>query len=460
LDTAESWYDPVYYPLIQKMMMEAYALWDVDPNRVYLMGYSMGGWGTLHLCPSIPDYWAAGACSAGAGFTGPTGRSSPDNLRNLPMLIQVGAKDNAFNRRALSKIFAEAIKALQEKDKDGYIFEYKEHPNAEHSINDKDTPGWLAKFTRNSLPKKIVWQQLFPPLGNTKPEVDKLLAANPRISEFYRKQFYWLRNESPGSHQRLVASREENTITIEQAKHLDKASVLLNDRMADLDKPVRITSNGKELFAQVAPREVAVMIASLVERGDPEMIFSAEIPVSVPDSVEELEKKNLTDTNELLERVENRMTLGKYAEANQDAEAALTLGPKSGSKFYPYLYKIAELQKDPAAKIGVLRRWVPEASDNLMLVSEYSWECLTNVREDLRDLETGLEYAQKALTISGSNNPKTLNLLALAYFKNGKTQEAVDTQRKAVAALPANLPPVRAEPFKRQLKEFEDALKK
>ena len=47
--------DPMFERLIQNMIL----LYDVDPNRVYLMGYSAGGDGVYQLAPRMADRFAA-----------------------------------------------------------------------------------------------------------------------------------------------------------------------------------------------------------------------------------------------------------------------------------------------------------------------------------------------------------------------------------------------------------------
>ena len=461
LDTAESWHEPNNYVLLSRLLAEAYALWDIDPNRVYIMGFSMGGWGTLHLAPSIPDYWAAAAASSGAGFLGATNRASPDNLRNTPMMIQVGTEDKAFGRYPLSKAFAEAITALHEKDPDGYVVKFKAHQGKGHQINDRDTPNWLAGFTRDPLPKKIVWQQPVPMPDKTSEDIAKIMQSNFGFSEYYRRRCYWLRNSAPGASQRVVAMRDGNTINLEQIKQLANLTILLDDRMADLDKPVRVVADGKPLSENIIQRQVGTLIATLVERGDPELVFSAELTVKLVDSAAQLEKQELKTVDKLLERAEYRQMQKRYVEATADIEAALKLDPSQGPLvLFPRLQQLAKLRDDPADKLKVLQRWAEVKTDNASLMIACAWECMTTTREDLRDAKAALVYAQKALELSGSKDVKILHTLALAYFRNDRIKDAVETERQAVALLPSNLPPEVRAPFETQLKEFEAALKK
>ena len=317
-DLAESWYDPINYPLLDRILAEAMALWDVNPDKIYLMGFSMGGWGVMHLGPALPDRWAAVSATSGAGFVGPTGRSQPDNLRNTPILIQSGGTDLAFGRLPLSRAFAAALKGFHERDPAGYEVVFKEHAGQGHQIKDGDAPGWLALHTRDPLPTRIVWQQPFPTVGNSKEDIDKLNERDWASAAHYARQVGWLRNEKPGAYQRIVASRDGNTVTIEEAEHVEELVLLLDDRMADLDQPVRVLCGGKELASVTPKRTVDALIASLIARGDPRLMFSAELPVKPIDTTAALEGKDLTTVTGLLRRARHRQAQKRFAEALED----------------------------------------------------------------------------------------------------------------------------------------------
>ena len=65
---------------------------NVDPNRIYLWGHSMGGAGTYHLAAKYPHVWAALAVAA------PAPSVSPDQLaafRHVPILVMQGDEDRS-----------------------------------------------------------------------------------------------------------------------------------------------------------------------------------------------------------------------------------------------------------------------------------------------------------------------------------------------------------------------------
>lgn len=84
------------FPAITRLVEDYIIFKDVDPNKVYLMGFSAGGDGTYALSERIPFLFAA--CSPQAGH--PNGISTI-NLCNLPTYLAAGEKDTAFKRNEI-----------------------------------------------------------------------------------------------------------------------------------------------------------------------------------------------------------------------------------------------------------------------------------------------------------------------------------------------------------------------
>lgn len=55
--------------------------------------------------------------------------------------------------------------------------------------------------------------------------------------------------------------------------------VRLSDEMLDLDQPVTIRIGEKEVFSARTERTIGTLARTLSERGDFELMFSAELPV-------------------------------------------------------------------------------------------------------------------------------------------------------------------------------------
>ncbi|MBN2489946.1 MAG: hypothetical protein JXQ29_03740 [Planctomycetes bacterium] len=257
-DVALSWAVPEMWPLVDRLLAECFLLRDVDPDRVYVLGYSMGGWGALLMGPAMADRWAAVGASAGGEHVD---RAHPENLRNTPMILQIGTADHAFRRYELSRAYGARLEELHRADPEGYLFEYREHPGAGHGISDANTPRWLARFTRDPYPRKVVWK----PVDATGGHV---------------RTFYYVALERPSGAMDIVVSRDQNLFRIERASGTNRLTLRLSDALADLDQPVVVERDGKEIFRATVARRLATLLETLAARGDARLVFPAQIALA------------------------------------------------------------------------------------------------------------------------------------------------------------------------------------
>lgn len=274
-DTWNLWHRPEIDALFDRLIESAVIAWGVNPDRVYLMGYSAGGDGVYQLAPRMADRFATAAMMAGH-----PNDASPEGLRNLPFAIFMGGEDKAYNRNTVAKAWGERLGALQKADEDGYPHMVKIYPGLGHWMDRKDAEAlpWMASHTRNPWPRTIVWKQ-----GNTP-----------------HTRFYWLAvPESQAVKGRTIcASVDGQTIALTAdrpeagegqnvAAGADKGrartiDLLLSDALLDLDKPVTVMANGREVFQGVVPRTEGAIAHSLKLRPDPRMIATARVRVTVP----------------------------------------------------------------------------------------------------------------------------------------------------------------------------------
>ena len=119
---------------------------------------------------------------------------------------------------------------------------------------------WLPRFKRNPYPRKIVWQQ----------------------EEVRRPSFYWM--EIPAKQMRrgmtVRAEIRGNEIDISRCDY-SSLTLMLNDEMVDLDRPVVVKYQGKKVFNKRVPRTEANLRKTLADRGDLSFIFPAVITVKI-----------------------------------------------------------------------------------------------------------------------------------------------------------------------------------
>ncbi|MDI9611542.1 MAG: alpha/beta fold hydrolase [Acidobacteriota bacterium] len=117
---------------------------NVDERRIYLMGHSMGGAGTLHLGVKYPSIWAALAPIAAAAFT-----IDPDSMRAIPetpILFIHGDADEVVPVANTQRWVAKAREL-------GLKHEYLEMPGVSHGpIIEGALPAVYAFFAKHSKP--------------------------------------------------------------------------------------------------------------------------------------------------------------------------------------------------------------------------------------------------------------------------------------------------------------------
>jgi poly(3-hydroxybutyrate) depolymerase len=95
--------------------------YNVDPDRIYLMGHSMGAIGTWRIAPKYPDLWAALGMFAGSGQP-----ATLDRIRDIPQFVVHGDADPTVNV-AGSRGMVARMREL------GTPLEYIEVPGGGHS---------------------------------------------------------------------------------------------------------------------------------------------------------------------------------------------------------------------------------------------------------------------------------------------------------------------------------------
>ena len=256
-DTWNLWHQGHIDPLFERLIQNMVVFHDVNPDRVFLMGYSAGGDGVYQLAPRMADYFAAAAMMAGH-----PNETTPDGLRNLPFSLFMGGEDAAYKRNQIASEWKEKLSQLKSGDPDGYPHWVKIFPEYGHWMQKEDAVAipWMHKFTRNKYPDRIVWKQ----------------------DDVLHDRFYWLTisKENAKARSLIVASLNGQTIQVESAE-VEEVTVLLNDSMLDLDQPVTVIVPGKTVFKGQPRRTIANLIESLLERGDPNYLFSSEIELKL-----------------------------------------------------------------------------------------------------------------------------------------------------------------------------------
>ena len=210
------WHRPEIDVFIDRIIEDMVAVHGVDPNRVYLTGYSAGGDGAYQLAWHLADRFAGANPNAGH-----PNDASPLSMRNLPVTIHVGGDDSAYDRNRVGAQWGERLDELQAEDPGGYVHEVVVHPGLPHWMNGEEAVAlpWMAAHERRTSPDRVVWQ-----------------VRGGRSGE----RLYWLGLDDPEAHSGALLTAEVQgdtiAVTTESETPVTGLRLWLDDDVVDLSK--------------------------------------------------------------------------------------------------------------------------------------------------------------------------------------------------------------------------------
>ena len=283
-DTWDTHGNPESYPLYDRLIENMIAFYNVDPNRVYLLGFSAGGDGVYMITPRMTDRFAAANMSAGH----PNGVNMT-NLYNMPIQRQVGMLDTAYNRHTVTAEYDAVLNGLHETYGSGYEHRTLIHVQYAHNFYDNkglmqevlaDPAAWLEtgditsvqenpsaiayldRYTRTALPERVIWD----------------LTTRAALREV--DSFYWLSASKEVNEGVIVASYNtaENSITIEQNTTNGPVTVFISEDMLDVFAPITVHNGTEQYEVNVTP-DYELLKSTTYERGDKNYQFVASIVI-------------------------------------------------------------------------------------------------------------------------------------------------------------------------------------
>lgn len=258
-DTWNLWHQGHIDTLFDRLIETFIATRGIDPDRVYLLGYSAGGDGVYQLAPRMADRFAAAAMMAGH-----PNETVALGLRNLPFAIFMGGEDSAYDRNARASDWEQQLAELHNADPEGYPHRVTIYEGLGHWMEGRDAEAlpWMLSHVRDPWPRRIVWHQ----------------------DDVTHDRFYWLSLEPDKAEPRstVTAEVEGQTIRVAMPETLGSITLRLHDRLVDLDEPVVVEMNGERVFEGSVLRTRSAIERSLLERNDPRSAAFAELVVRVP----------------------------------------------------------------------------------------------------------------------------------------------------------------------------------
>lgn len=269
---------------IDAVIAAASAKYKIDPDRVFLGGHSMGGFGTYHLGQVMADRFAGVWMSAGAWC-----RSDFRSLLGTPVYIEHGRRDcspeppysmpkHARPHNWTGVSYARAADALMKSN--GVEHVYDEHAEG-HSLAcpaakeaTKRFFEWTLNKRRNPYARKTA---LITPCGSLHPdterltkarwleliektdgtiELDTIILLGPQIAEKeedLKAQTYKIEKRLQLDSARLVAENFGGNRFKVEAENVKRFAILLSPQMGDLSKPFTVEIGGKSLTVNSEP---------------------------------------------------------------------------------------------------------------------------------------------------------------------------------------------------------------
>lgn len=252
-DEWNGFYDDAICPLVERLILQFVLFGEVDPDRVYTLGASHGGYGAFVIGPKIADRFAAVHASASAPTDGET---RGENLRNVRFTFMVGENDTAYGRAERCQAFAKKLEEWR-REYGGYPGGFEWKPGVGHSVPDRDKVAeMLQAGPRNPRPDRVVW---FP--------TDSVL-----------KHSYWVEADQPKDGARIVATLQKNVIELD-ASDPDRLAFWIDPSQIDPAQPITLKLGDRQQEIPVRP-DPEVYCRGLIERADPRLATPIRIAVA------------------------------------------------------------------------------------------------------------------------------------------------------------------------------------
>ncbi len=145
------------------------------------------------------------------------------------------------------------------------------------NLQDAVAVPWMAKFTRNSWPKKVVWVQ----------------------DDVTHSRFYWLSvdgTQAKGGDEFIAEIKDQNIEVLKGGSQ--DFRLLLNDACMNLDQPIVVKMPDGKTSEHHATRTIAAICESLLDRNDPASAYSATIDMKANSEGQICEPKIVRDSSE------------------------------------------------------------------------------------------------------------------------------------------------------------------
>jgi predicted esterase len=267
---------------------------NIDPDRVFLLGHSMGGFGAYHHALRQPDRFAAVIVNAGSWKS-----AYWPAVRGTPLCIVQGVHDAVNGRRWHYTDIDYARRTDKLLTRFGLDHTYYEHDGG-HGIHHgkKDVSAYLKMAGRLRRDPYYPHIALASPNGysrtcSSKVEHNRWLSLDETTEGTIRFDELQTNGSDDFDKWRLIQStakrsgaaieaenRGDNTIAV-TTQNVARFTVWLHPRMVDVKKPVTIVVNDKVRFSERVKPSLVTALESFERRGDWGLVYPMKVEISV-----------------------------------------------------------------------------------------------------------------------------------------------------------------------------------
>ncbi len=293
-DTAYRWCVDEAEAYLADVILECKSRFNIDPDRVVLMGHSMGGFGAFHHIQRSPDRFAAVISSSGSWMRGywPAIRGTKLYFINGVHDARAGVRwhytDVEYGRQT-DKLLTAA----------GINHQYVEH-NGKHSIgyNRKQIAAMLKEIARTPRDPYYPHIALATPMGyssnycstvtdnrwlslneTTRGEIEFDELRSNGSEDFDEWRLRHRTREHRGAS--IEAVNEGNNRIKLTTQNVRRLTVWLHPKMVDVGKPVRIVVDGKTRFEGRVRPSLETALESYERRQDWGLVYPMKIEIGL-----------------------------------------------------------------------------------------------------------------------------------------------------------------------------------
>lgn len=271
----------------EKLLRLGFVGGEIDPNRVYIIGVSEGGYGSQRLASFYADYLAGAGPMAGGE---PLENTPVENCRNIAFSLRTGSEDYMYCRNLLTAYAKETFERLQKENPGAFNHNIQLIPGEGHIISYSETTPWLKNFSRVAQPKQVMWEDF---------ELD-----GQRRKGFYNIQIIERPQKDGRTFYNMDIKENVVNITVDNVEYQPtekdkrwgiwlrfnkkytplksgKIKLYLSEKLVNLDEEVTVNINGNRVFQGKVEPNIESMVNSCATFFDPERIFPASLVLEI-----------------------------------------------------------------------------------------------------------------------------------------------------------------------------------